>query len=216
MIFMKKKERAQEILKRLKKYYKKTGPFAKWSNPLELVVATLLSAQCTDERVNRITPLLFRKYKTAQEYAQADIKDLEKIIYSTGYYKSKSQYLKKMGDLLFSEYGGWVPEEYEDLLRIPGVSKKSACIIGAKAFGNMYGIAVDTHVWRVAPRWGISQAKNRDTLSKDLEKLFPKEEYLNVNEYAIMLGRDICIPRKPLCGSCFLRDICLQKGVSFL
>ncbi|NCU41984.1 MAG: endonuclease III, partial [Candidatus Moranbacteria bacterium] len=192
---MKQKERAKEILKRLKVYYKKTGPFAKWSNPLELVVATMLSAQCTDERVNRVTPALFKKYSTTRDYAQADIKDLEKLIYSTGYYKSKSRYLKKMGELLFSEYGGRVPERFEDLLRIPGVSKKSACIIGAKAFGNMYGVAVDTHVWRVIPRWGIAQAKNRDALAKEVEKLFPKEEYLNVNEYAIMLGRDICIPR---------------------
>ncbi len=211
---MKRKERAKEILKRLKIYYKKTGPFAKWSNPLELVVATILSAQCTDERVNRVTPALFKKYTTTQAYAQADIKDLEKLIYSTGYYKSKSRYLKKMGELLFSEYSGRVPERFEDLLRIPGVSKKSACIIGAKAFGSMYGVAVDTHVWRVIPRWGIAQAKNRDTLAKEVEKLFPKEEYLNVNEYAIMLGRDICIPRKPLCESCFLKDICLRKGIS--
>ncbi len=121
-----------------------------------------------------------------------------------------------MGDFSLLGIWGRVPEQYEDLLRIPGVSKKSACIIGAKAFGAFYGIAVDTHVWRVAPRWGISQAKNRDILAKDLERLFPKEEYLNVNEYAIMIGRDLCVPRKPLCGSCFLRDICLQKGISSL
>ncbi|QQS61652.1 MAG: endonuclease III [Candidatus Moraniibacteriota bacterium] len=200
-----------QILQKLKDYYKETGPFASWSTPLELAVATILSAQCTDMRVNRVTPELFLKYKTAEAYAKANISDLEKIIYSTGYYKSKSRYVKEMGILLEKDYSGEIPRLYKELIRIPGISKKSACIIGAKAFRKFFGVAVDTHVARVAPRLGWSKSKNRDIISRDLEKIFPKKEYLNVNEYLIMLGRDVCIPRNPKCEQCILNSICPKK-----
>jgi len=208
------KEKPEISLKHLKKYYGMTGPFANWSNPLELVVATLLSAQCTDARVNSVTLELFRQYKTAKDYAEADMRNLEKLVYSTGYYKSKAKHLKGMGKVLAEEYKGVVPEAFEDLVRLPGISKKSACIVGAKAFGKYYGVAVDTHVFRVAPRLGWTKAKTRDAMAKDLEKIFPKKEYLNVNEYLIMLGRDVCIPRRPRCDECVLQKTCLQKGVT--
>lgn len=201
------------MLKELKKRYKKTGPFANWSTPLELVVATILSAQCTDVRVNQVTPELFRLYKTALSYANANILDIERIVYSTGYYKSKARHLLGMGKVISQNFNGEVPDTYEDLLRIPGVSKKSACIIGAKAFEKFFGVAVDTHVARVAPRLGWTKSKSRDAISRDLEKIFPKKEYLCVNEYLIMLGRDVCTSRNPKCEKCLFFETCPKIGV---
>lgn len=210
---MKRRERAKEMLRQLKKRYPKPGPFANWTNPLELVAVTMLSAQCTDERVNRVTPELFSEFPTARAYARARIARLERIIYSTGYYKSKARHLKAMGEFLLRECAGEVPEDFEALVRIPGISKKSACIIAAKAFGKYYGIAVDTHVFRTAPRVDLSRSTNRERMAKDLEALFPPEEYLHVNEHLIMLGRDTCVPRRPRCAECVLSDICPKRGV---
>lgn len=211
---MNRKERAEEILQILKKHYKETGPFTNWTTPLELVVATMLSAQCTDERVNRVTPKLFAEYPTARAYTKANTKELERIVYSTGYYRSKAKHLKAMGEFLVSETSGAVPEDFETLVRIPGISKKSACIIAAKAFGIFYGVAVDTHVFRIAPRLDLSRASTRERMAKDLEKLFPREEYLNSNEYIITLGRDVCIPRRPKCEMCVLVNICPKRGIT--
>jgi len=205
--------RTQQILDILKKYYLKTGPFTNWSTPLELVVATMLSAQCTDKQVNKVTPKLFSQYKSAVDYGNAHIHDLEDIIYSTGFYKSKARHLKAMGNLLKTEYAGCIPRAFEDLIRIPGISKKSACIIGAKAFGRYYGVPVDTHVLRIAVRLGLNEGGGRDAIALSLEKSLDPREYLEVNEYLITLGRDVCLPRKPRCSQCPLRDTCPKKGV---
>lgn len=211
---IKKIERAREILRRLKKEYPNPGPFARWKNPLQLVMVTMLSAQCTDERVNQVSQNLFLKYKTARQFSRARILDLERMVYSTGYYRSKARYLKGIGKMLVERFGDEVPVAFEDLVALPGISKKSACIIGAKAFGRMYGVAVDTHVARVAPRLGLTKSKNRDTIANDLEELFLSEEYLNVNEYLITHGRAICIPRNPKCKECIVKDLCpLGKNV---
>lgn len=200
-------KRAGEILKRLKKEYPERGPFVKWSTPLELVIGTVLSAQCTDVRVNAVTRSLFKKYRTAGDYARADMHTLEKEIYSTGFYKSKAKYLKGIGERLEKDFGGRVPAMLEGLLTLPGVSHKSAHLVMAKAFGKFTGVAVDTHVSRVAPRLGLTKSKDVKKMAGDLENIFPPKEYLNVNEYLIMHGRAICKPR-PLCGECVLQDIC--------
>lgn len=205
---MSQKDRAKIILTRLKKSYKKAGPFAKWKNPLELTVATMLSAQCTDARVNQVTQDLFKRYRTVRAYAIAPLKDLEKAVYRAGYYRSKAKYLKGIGRILEKKYDGKVPKTFEDLMRLPGISKKSACIIAAKAFQRYYGVAVDTHVFRVAPRLGLTKSASRDGIAKDLEKFFPPHEYLNVNEFFITHGRAVCSPRVPKCGECILQDIC--------
>ena len=205
------RDRARETLRRLKKMYPNPGPFAQWENPFQLVVVTMLSAQCTDERVNKVSKELFRKYKTAFDFSEASVSDLEKAVYSTGYYKSKARYAKGIGKMLVEEFEGKVPEKFEDMIRLPGISKKSACIVAAKAFGKMYGVAVDTHVARMAPRLGLTTSKNRETIAKDLEKLFLRKEYLNVNEYCITHGRAVCIPGMPKCGECILSDICPKK-----
>lgn len=203
-----KKDRVKEILRRLEKTYVKPGPFVEWSTPLELVVGTVLSAQCTDERVNRVTKVLFAKYKTAQDYALADSAELERDIYQTGFYKSKAKYLRGIGTLLVEKFGGQVPDDFDALLTFPGVARKTAHIVMAKAFGKFTGVAVDTHVMRMAPRLGLTKEKEQEKIAKDLEKLFPCEEYLRVNEYFITHGRTVCVPRKPKCGECVLRDIC--------
>ena len=203
------KDRACEILKRLKKTYPKPGPFVEWSNPLELVVGTVLSAQCTDERVNRVTKSLFKKYQTAKDYMNADPAELEQDIYQTGFYKSKAKYLRAIGLLLVEKFGGEVPNDFASLLTFPGVARKTAHIVMAKAFGKYTGVAVDTHVMRMAPRLGLTKHTEQEKIAKDLEKLFPKEEYLHVNEYLITHGRAVCVPRKPKCGECILLNICL-------
>lgn len=203
-----KKRFANVVLSRLKKAYLVTGPFTEWRNIFELVIVTVLSAQCTDERVNQISPELFRRYPTACSMAEAELVDIECIIFSTGFYRSKARYLKGIGELLCEKYNGEVPNDFNALLQFPGVSKKSACVILAKGFGNFVGVAVDTHVLRVAPRLGLVQTKSRDFMAMKLEDLYPKKEYLNVNEYLITLGRTVCTPRSPKCSLCVLKDIC--------
>lgn len=203
-----KKIRAREVLKRLKKTYPVVGPFVEWSNPLELVVGTMLSAQCTDERVNKTTKVLFKKYTTAKDYAIANLSTLEKEIYSCGFYKNKAKHLQGIGKILSEKFDGVVPERLDDLLLLPGVLHKTAYIVLAKAFGIFAGIAVDTHVFRLAGRLGWSSAKTPEKMSPDLMKLFPAKEYLRINEYLITHGRAICSPRSPKCGECILRDLC--------
>jgi len=209
-----KKKLAREALKRLRKAYQVTGPFIEWSNPLELVVGTALSAQCTDERVNMVTRELFKKYRTARDYAEADQNVLEQEIYSTGFYRNKAKNLRGMGKVLVEEFSGKVPDTLEGLLSLSGISNKTAYIVLAKAFGKMEGLAVDTHVFRVAPRLGWSDAKTAEKMSRELGRLFPKKDYLAVNEYLITHGRAVCSPRNPKCDTCILADICLAAGTT--
>lgn len=205
---MNQKNRAREILGRLRATYSEPGPFVRWSNPLELVVGTVLSAQCTDERVNRVTETLFKKYRTAKDYMNADPAELERDIYQTGFYKSKAKYLRGIGKMLVEQFGGEVPNDFESLLAFPGVARKTAHIVMAKAFGKFTGVAVDTHVLRMAPRLGLTIYSEQEKIARDLEQLFPREVYLEVNEYFITHGRAVCVPRKPKCEECVLRDIC--------
>jgi endonuclease-3 len=207
-----KKIRAKESLKRLKKAYPVVGPFVEWGNPLELVVGTMLSAQCTDERVNKTTKVLFKKYTTAKDYATAKVFTLEKEIFSCGFYRNKAKHLKGIGKILSEQFGGVVPDTLESLLLLPGVSHKTAYIVLAKAFGKNVGLPVDTHVFRLAGRLGWSGAKTPEKMSAELMKLFPSKEYLRINEYLITHGRAICAPRSPKCGECVLKDICPSAG----
>jgi endonuclease-3 len=202
------KDRVREILKRLRKAYPETGPFVEWSTPLELVVGTVLSAQCTDVRVNEVTKVLFTKYKTAEDYAKASLPTLEREIFSTGFYRNKAKHLKGLGKILSEKFGGNIPDTLEWLLSLPGVSNKTAYIVLSKAFGKHVGLAVDTHVFRVAPRLGLSDAKTTEKMSQELGEIFMSRDYLSVNELFITHGRAICIPRKPLCAECVLAEIC--------
>ena len=207
---MTKQERAREILRRLRKTYtKKPGDFVLWKTPLQLLIATVLSAQCTDKKVNEVTRVLFKKYRSARDYADAPLSDLEQHVHSTGFYKSKAKYLKGIGQLLVQKFGGRVPKTREELLQFPGVSFKTANLIMGKAWGVPTGVAVDTHVNRVAPRLGLTEEKkSTEKKAADLEKLFPAEDWLDVNEYMILHGRAVCAPAKPKCPTCPLKDIC--------
>jgi len=202
-------KRAKEILRRLRKTYTQRGEFVEWSTPLELVVGTMLSAQCTDKRVNMVTKSLFAHYRTPQEYAAASLKQLEKEIGSVTFFRAKSRYLKGMGETLVREFNGVVPATRDELMQLPGIAFKSANLIMAKVHGKFTGVAVDTHVKRVAPRLGLTRhTQDTQKIAADLEKLYPAKEWLDVNEYFIMHGRALCKPAKPLCAQCPLQDIC--------
>lgn len=199
---------ATEILRRLRKAYTKTPrDFVQWNTPLELLIGTVLSAQCTDKKVNEVTRELFKKYKTPRDYARARRTQLEKEIHSTGFYKIKARYLKGIGETLVKKFHGAVPALLAELLQLPGVSYKTAYLILAKAFHKNVGIAVDTHVKRLAPRLGLSAHTTPEKIGKDLERLFPQKDYLNVNEYFILHGRAVC-KATPRCAACPLKDIC--------
>lgn len=209
-IFMDKKKYAQEILRRLKKEYTKTGPFVAWSNPLELLVGTILSAQCTDARVNMVTEKLFKKYTAAEDYAKAQITTLEKEVYSTGFYKSKAKALKENGQIMVKEFDGEVPDDLGSLLTLRGVSVKTAYLVLSKAFNKHVGLAVDTHVFRLSRRMGLSSAKTPEKMSKELSAIVDPKNYLEWNEYLITHGRAVC-GRKPQCDQCVLSNICKKN-----
>ena len=186
-----KKTRAAKILIRLRQnYVKKSNDFILWKTPLELLIGTVLSAQCTDKKVNQVTQtLLFHKYPSATDYAAADLPTLEQEIFSLGFYRVKARYLKGIGTILTSQFNGKVPNTVEKLLTLPGVSYKTAYLIMAKGFGQNMGIAVDTHVKRLAPRLGLtSEINNIEKIGRDLQSLYQPKDYLDVNEYLILHG----------------------------
>lgn len=204
-------DRVREILRRLKRTYKdamKPEAFVVGSNPLELIIATVLSAQCTDVRVNMVTRELFKKYRSAEDYARAPLSELEHTIKSVTYFRSKARYLKGIGEQLIAKHNGEVPQTAQELMELPGVGYKTAQLIVSKTTGKHTGIAVDTHVRRVAPRLGLTSHTDPDKISRDLERITPKKDWLAVNEYLILHGRAICAPRRPKCLECPLRDIC--------
>ncbi len=201
------KTRAKNILTILQKTYPQVGPFIHYSTPLELLVGTILSAQCTDERVNMVTKTLFAKYKSARDYADADLATLEKDIYSTGFYKNKAKALKESGRIMVENFGGQVPDTLDDLLTLRGVSHKTAYLVLAKVYGKNVGIAVDTHVFRLSKRMGISDAKTPDSMRKELHDIIAPEDYLLWNEYLITHGRAVC-GRKPQCHTCAVQKYC--------
>lgn len=202
------RQHAQKILQILRRTYTRTPEdFVKWRNPLELTIATVLSAQCTDKKVNEVTAKLFKKYKTAEDYATAPLSTLEKEIKSTGFYRMKSKYLKGIGQILMNRFAGKVPRTHEELLLLPGVSFKSANLIMEKAFGIPTGVAVDTHVNRISPRLGLTSARDPNKKAKDLEAIYPKKDWLELNEFFILHGRAIC-RSFPRCGICPILNLC--------
>jgi len=202
-------ERANTILRRLEEAYPEVeGTALHHDNPLELLVATILSAQATDEQINKITVDLFKKYKTAKDYATAPRSEFEKDIKSSGFYKRKADAIQTMVQTLLDEYGGKVPDTMEELIKLKGVARKTANIVLAGAYGKIEGIAVDTHVFRLSHRLGLSTEKNRDKVELDLMGLFPKEKWWAVNYLLITHGRRVCDAKKADCENCVLNDIC--------
>jgi endonuclease-3 len=200
--------RVREIVERLRERYPVARTALKFRTPLELLVATILSAQCTDERVNQVTAELFRRYRTAEEYASAPLRELERLIRPTGYYRNKARAIKAACQKLVADFGGEVPATMEALLTLPGVARKTANVVLQNAFGIASGIVVDTHVLRVAQRLGLTREKDRDKVERDLMALVPREEWIAFSHRLIAHGRETCRARRPLCGQCSLESLC--------
>jgi len=180
----------------------------RFSNPLELLVATMLSAQCTDEKVNEVTKELFKKYRTAEDYTKIDLETLEKDIKPTGFYRNKAKNLKKACQMLVDKFDSEVPKTMRELMSLPGVARKTANIVLSNAYGIIEGIAVDTHVLRLAKRLGLTENKNRDKIERDLMEIVPKEKWLRFTDLMVFHGRRICTAKKPKCSQCILNKIC--------
>ena len=198
---------AQEVNARLAEEYPDARCELDFENPLQLTVATLLSAQTTDERVNQVTPELFRRYPTAADYAQARRGDVEEIIRPLGFQRSKAGHLIGMGETLVARFGGEVPRAVEDLTQLPGVGRKTALVVRGNAF-DLPGITVDTHVTRLSHRLGLSEAATPLAIERDLNAQIPEAERTLFSHRVILHGRRVCTARSPRCGECVLADIC--------
>jgi endonuclease-3 len=203
-----KKERVLKIIDLLEKEYPDAKTALHYSSPLEILIATILSAQCTDKRVNIVTRSLFKKYRTAQDYANADLAELEQDIRSTGFYRNKAKNIKKACRLLIEKYDSRVPSTMEQLLELSGVARKTANIVLSNAYGVTVGIAVDTHVRRLAQRLGLSKNNNPNKIEADLMQEVPKSQWKKIADLLIFHGRNVCTARKPKCSSCSLNKIC--------
>jgi len=203
-----KKTRLLKIIELLEKEYPKTKIALHYSSPLEILVATILSAQCTDKRVNLVTPLLFKKYKTAKDYANANLAELEQDIRSTGFYRNKAKNIKNAGRMIVERFDSQVPQTMEEILMLPGVARKTANIVLSNAYGVILGIAVDTHVRRLSKRLGLTENTNPDKIEKDLMQIVPKSHWKSITNLLISHGRAVCDARKPKCGICCLNKIC--------
>ena len=197
-----------DIIDILKKTYPNAKCSLNFNKPFELVVAVMLSAQCTDERVNKTTPALFSKYPTIESFANANITELEKMIHPCGFYKNKAKNIIETAKKVLSDFDGIVPSNMEDLLTLPGVGRKSANVIMLEVFDIAQGIAVDTHCKRISNRLGLSKESDPTKIELDLIKKFPLETLKDVNHLFIYFGRDICIARNPKCEQCPLRNFC--------
>jgi endonuclease III len=207
-----KKQRALEILIRLKRLYPEAPCTLDYETPVQLMVATILSAQCTDERVNLVTPALFQRFPDAATMAQADLAEIETLVHSTGFYRNKAKNIKAACHLIVEEYGGVVPKTMEELLRLPGVARKTANVVAAHAYGINLGVTVDTHVKRLANRLGLTQYAEPVKIERDLIKLIPQPDWENWSIRLIYHGRAVCMARNPQCDRCELADLCPSAG----
>ena len=207
------KVRITEIVKGLKEAYPDARCALDHKSPLELLVATMLSAQCTDVRVNQVTPTLFQKYPSAQDLAGAAQSNLERIIHSTGFFRNKAKNIKAACQRIISHFSGDVPKTMEELLSLPGVARKTANVVLGTAYGISSGVVVDTHVFRIAHRLGLTRGKTPEKVELDLMKLLPREEWIDFSHRLIHHGRRICMARNPQCTSCRLDEVCPKLGV---
>jgi endonuclease III len=205
--------RAREIIRRLARAYPDARCSLEFRSPLELLVATVLSAQCTDARVNKVTPVLFRKYRTAADYARSPAGELEQDIRSTGFYNSKARSLRSAGAAIARDFGGRVPDTMEGLLSLPGVGRKTANVILGNAFGKAAGMVVDTHIGRIARRLGLTRNDDPVRIEEDLNAMIPPKARAMVAHRLIFHGRQVCTARRPKCEQCPLEDLCPRIGV---
>lgn len=201
------KNLAVKIFDILKKEYPKVKPALEFSNPFELLIATILSAQCTDERVNIVTKPLFKKYKTPADFVKLTNEQLEKEIYSTGFYKQKAKSILACCNTLIENHKGKVPSDFDELVKLPGVGRKTASVVAGNAFG-IPAIAVDTHVKRLSNLLGFVNTQNPDKIEFELKELLPKSYWVNSSHLLAAHGRKICIANRPKCDHCVISDLC--------
>ena len=203
-----KRKRALEILRRLSKKFPDAKIALKYSNPIQLTVAVILSAQCTDKKVNEVTAVLFKKYKTAKDFAKVNLAVFEREIRPTGFYRAKARNIIAAAKLLESKFGGKLPKTMEEMTTLPGVARKSANVILGNAYGVVDGIAVDPHVMRISQRLGLTKFSDPVKIERDLMELFPRARWFDLTYKIIEHGRNICDAKKPRCSMCPLNDIC--------
>jgi endonuclease-3 len=207
-IYLEPKPRALKVIELLEKEHADAKIALHYSNQLELLVATMLSAQSTDETINKVTNTLFKKYTKPEDYANADLKELEQDIRSTGFYHNKAKNLQNAAKMLVEKYNSKVPKTMEELVKLPGVARKTANIVLTNAFGVIAGVAVDTHVRRLAQRLGLSENKDPNKIEQDLMSIVPKDKWMRLTDLLIFHGRRVCIAKKPNCARCVLNKIC--------
>jgi endonuclease-3 len=209
-----KKQRAIEVLLRLKHLYPEAPCTLNYETPVQLLVATILSAQCTDERVNLVTPELFRRYPDAAALAGAELSDLENLVRSTGFYRNKAKNIQAACRMLMEQFGGEVPKLMEDLLKLPGVARKTANVVLAHAYDIHMGVTVDTHVKRLSQRLGLTDYSEPMRIERDLIRLLPQPDWEDWSIRLIYHGRAVCTARKPQCDRCVLADLCPSAVLS--
>jgi len=207
-----KKVRAKVIYRQLSKSYPNVRCELDYKNAFQLLVATVLSAQCTDKRVNQTTPALFKKYPNPQKMANADLRDIQKLVKSTGFFRAKAKNIKGLSNIIVEQFDGNVPSNLEDLITLPGVGRKTANVGLGHAFG-IPGITVDTHFGRLGRRFGWSKQNNPVKVEFEVGELIPKKEWTNLSQRMIWHGRRVCHSRKPACGACALAKLCPSYGI---
>jgi endonuclease III len=203
-----KKKRLLKIIELLEEEYPKAKTALHYSSPIEILVATILSAQCTDKRVNIVTKSLFKKYRTPEDYANADLGELEQEIRSTGFYRNKAKNIKNAGKMLVEKFDSQIPRTMDEIIKLPGVARKTANIVLSNAYGVIVGIAVDTHVRRLSKRLGLTENTNPDKIEADLMQIVPKSYWKSITNLLISHGRNVCKARKPKCNICTLNKLC--------
>lgn len=205
------KKDVKKIIEELKKAYPDATCSLDFETPFQLVIAVMLSAQCTDERVNKTTPALFDRCKTIEDFVDIDLEELEQIIHPCGFYKNKAKNIKLCAKQVLEEFGGIVPQTHEELMSLAGVGRKSANVVMLEAFGKAEGIAVDTHAKRISNLIGLSENKDPEKIEQDLLRIIPKECIKDVNHLLVWHGRNCCIARKPKCNQCPIKIYCMNK-----
>jgi len=197
-----------KIIEILRNTYPDSKCSLNFNTPFELLIAVILSAQCTDDRVNKITPSIFSKYNTPKDFASIDIEELENLIHPCGFYKTKAKNIKATSKIILEKFNGKVPQTMEELISLPGVGRKTANVVMLEAFNNPQGIAVDTHCKRISNKIGFSKESDPAKIEKDLLKIIPKEFHKDVNHILILHGRNTCTARSPKCSECPIKDFC--------
>lgn len=208
-----KRTRVRTLIKKLKASYPNAECALVHRNPFELLLATILSAQCTDEKVNQVTRDLFERYKTPKDFVAAELAEIETMIRPTGFFKNKAKSLKGASEKILAEHGGEVPQKLEKLVELPGVGRKTANVVMGVAFKVPTGVVVDTHVARLSYRLGLTSSETPVQIEKDLQDLVPKDDWIEFSHLLITHGRRICKARKPMCERCFLVTNCPRRGV---